>query len=116
VQELRGRLISDEAVQASFNVALDAYPMGTHDCIASWLTDFREDLKRIDVPTIVIHGLADQTAPFAATGKRTAEIVKGAKLVTIEDGPHGLIWTHAEEFNRAMLAFLTESRVAAPGE
>jgi non-heme chloroperoxidase len=103
---LKGTLISNEAIQANFIVAMGASPKATHDCIGSWLTDFRADLRRFDIPTIVIHGAADQTAPIAATGTRMSGFVKGAKLVTIEKGPHGLNWTHAEQFNQALLSFL----------
>jgi len=108
VKQLKGTLISDDAVHASFNVAAAASPKATHDCIASWLTDFREDLKQFDIPTLVIHGLADQTAPFEATGERVPEFVKNAKLIAIEGAPHGLTWTHAERFNRELLSFLGE--------
>jgi pimeloyl-ACP methyl ester carboxylesterase len=70
------------------------------------LTDFRADLQRIDVPTLVIHGDADRILPPAATGKRISEFVKGSRLVMISGGPHGLNWTHAEEVNRDLLDFL----------
>jgi len=107
---LRGKKISDEAVRLSWNIAAEASPKGTLDCVQAWLTDFREDLKRIDVPTLVIHGDDDRILPIAATGKRTTELVKGSRLVVIKGGPHGLNWTHAEEINREMLNFLGEKR------
>jgi len=68
--------------------------------------DFRRDLKRIDMPTLVIHGDADRILPFAATGKRTHEAVRGSRLVVVEDGPHGLNWTHADKVNSALLTFI----------
>jgi non-heme chloroperoxidase len=74
------------------------------------VTDFRHDLSRIDVPTLVVHGDADRILPFAATAKRTNALVKGSQLVTVEGGPHGLNWTRAEEVNRALLDFLRQSR------
>jgi non-heme chloroperoxidase len=77
--------------------------------VAAWVTDFRKDLPRIDVPTLVVHGDADRILPLAATGKRTPEFVKGSKLVVVEGGPHGLNWTHAEEVNRALLGFLRQN-------
>jgi non-heme chloroperoxidase len=108
VDVLGGKQISEQAVQLSWNVAAGASPKGTLDCVSAWLTDFRNDLKRIDVPTLVIHGDADRILPISATGKRTAELVKGSKLVVIEGGPHGLTWTHADRVNRELLAFVEQ--------
>lgn len=105
--DLNGTRISEEVVRADLTVALGASPVATHDCIATWLTDYRDDLKRIDVPTLVVHGMADQNAPFAMTGKRMPDFVKHASMVAIEGAPHGLIWTHAEPFNRDLLSFLS---------
>lgn len=110
VDRLRGKTISDEVVRLSWNVAAGASPRGTLDCVQAWLTDFRNDLKRIDVPTLVVHGDDDRILPLAATGKRTHEAVKGSRLVVVKGGPHGLNWTHAEEVNRELLAFLKGSR------
>jgi non-heme chloroperoxidase len=107
---LGGKRISDEVVRLSWNIAAGASPKGTLDCVQAWLTDFRQDLARIDVPTLVVHGDADRILPLAATGKRTPEFVKGSKLVVVEGGPHGLNWTHAEEVNRALLDFLGQKR------
>ena len=109
VDTLGGKLISDQAVQLSWNIAAGASPQGTLDCVAAWLTDFRNDLKRIDIPTLVIHGDADRILPISATGKRTPEFVKGSKLVVVEGGPHGLTWTHAEKVNQALLDFLGQA-------
>jgi pimeloyl-ACP methyl ester carboxylesterase len=116
VDVLGGKLISDQVVQLSWNIGAGASPKGTLDCVSAWLTDFRKDLARIDVPTLVVHGDADRILPLAATGKRTLESVKRSKLVVVEGGPHGIIWTHAEKVNRELLAFLGQtersSRVA----
>ncbi len=103
------KLISDQAVQLSWNIAAGASPKGTLDCVSTWLTDFRKDLARIDVPTLVVHGDADRILPIAATGKRTPQFVKGSKLVVVEGGPHGILWTHAEKVNRELLAFLGQA-------
>jgi non-heme chloroperoxidase len=100
------KLISEQAVQLSWNIAAGASPKGTLDCVSAWLADFRQDLKRVNVPTLVIHGDADRILPIAITAKRTAQLVKGSRLVTVEGGPHGLTWTHAEKVNQALLAFL----------
>jgi non-heme chloroperoxidase len=109
VDTLGGKLISDQAVQLSWNIAAGASPKGTLDCVSSWLTDFRNDLKSIDIPTLVIHGDADRILPISATGKRTPEFVKGSKLVVVEGGPHGVTWTHAEKVNQALLDFLGQA-------
>jgi pimeloyl-ACP methyl ester carboxylesterase len=112
VDVLRGKQISDQAVQLSWNIAAGASPKGTLDCVSAWLTDFRSDLRKMDVPTLVVHGDADRILPLAATGKRTQEFVKGSKLVVVEGGPHGLTWTHAEKVNRELLAFLGQGKSA----
>ena len=106
VDTLKGKRISDEAIRLSWNVGAGASPKGSLDCVQAWLTDFREDLKRINIPTLVVHGDDDRILPLAVTAKRTAESVKGSKLVVVAGGPHGLNWTHAEEVNRALLDFL----------
>jgi non-heme chloroperoxidase len=106
VDTLGGKRISDQVFQLSWNIAVGASPKGTLDCVSAWLTDFRADLKHITIPTLVIHGDSDRILPLAATGKRTAELVKGSKLVVIEGGPHGLTWTHADEVNAALLDFV----------
>jgi pimeloyl-ACP methyl ester carboxylesterase len=109
---LGGKLISEQAVQLSWNTGAGASPKGTLDCVSAWLTDFRNDLKKIDVPTLVIHGDSDRILPLSATGKRIAEFVKGSKLAVVEGGPHGLTWTHAEKVNRTLLEFLGQGNLA----
>jgi pimeloyl-ACP methyl ester carboxylesterase len=106
VDVLGGKRVSDAAVQYSWNIAAGASAKGTLDCVSTWGTDFRSDLSRINVPTLVIHGDADRILPIAATGTRTHKAVKGARLVVVEGGPHGLIWTHAEKVNSELLDFL----------
>lgn len=106
VDVLGGKLISDDVVRLSWNIATGASPAGTVDCVAAWLTDFRRDLAQIDVPTLVIHGDADRIVPLQVSGKLTHEAVKGSRLAVIEGGPHGINWTHAEQVNRELLTFL----------
>ncbi|MFJ3204374.1 alpha/beta fold hydrolase [Streptomyces sp. NPDC086989] len=106
VDVLGGERISEQAVQASWNVAVGASAKGTLDCVQAWLTDFRADLPRIDVPTLIIHGDADRTLPIEATAIPLAKSITGAELVTVPGGPHGLLLTHAAEVNAALLAFL----------
>jgi len=89
------------------DVAAFASPKGTLDCIAAFArTDFRGDLAKITVPTLVIHGDSDGVVPFEVSGKRSAELIAGAQLVVIEGGPHAINATHAQRFNQALLAFL----------
>ena len=106
VDTLGGTRISDQAVQASWNVAAGASAKATLDCVQAWGTDFRADLARIDVPTLVIHGDADRILPIAATGTRTQKAVKGARLAVVEGGPHGILWTHADKVNPELVDFL----------
>jgi pimeloyl-ACP methyl ester carboxylesterase len=101
-----GKRISEQAVQASWNTAAGASATASLACVATWYEDFRKDLAKIDVPTLVIHGDADRIVPIAASGERTAQLIKGARLVPIKDGPHAINWTHAEEVNRELTDFL----------
>jgi non-heme chloroperoxidase len=101
-----GKRISEQAVQASWNVAAGASAAASLACVPTWHEDFRSDLARIDVPTLVIHGDADRIVPINASGQKTAKLVKGARLVAIKDGPHAVNWTHAEEVNVELLNFL----------
>ena len=115
VDVLGGKQISDEVVRLSWIVAAGASAVGTIACVPTWGTDFRKDLARIDVPTLIVHGDADRIVPLAASGARTHEAVKGSRYVVVKGGPHGLNWTHAEEVNRALLEFLG-SIAQAPGK
>lgn len=103
--------ITDEAVKMSFNVAVKASPTGTLACVDTWLTDFRQDLPKIDVPVLIIHGDADRILPFDSTAKRIPDFLTGAgsRLVVIKNGPHAIGWTHSEEVNAALLEFLREN-------
>ncbi|HEX6505415.1 MAG TPA: alpha/beta hydrolase [Terriglobales bacterium] len=103
---LLGKRISEQAVQASWNVAASASPTASLACVPTWYEDFRKDVAKIDIPTLVIHGDADRIVPFAAAGQRTAKLIKQASLVVIKDGPHNVAWTHAEEVNSALVNFL----------
>ena len=108
VESLRGKRISDDAVRLSWNIAAGASFVGTHDCVRSWLTDFRADLRKIRIPTLVVHGDNDQTLPLAVTGERMKRFAETSRLVVVAGGPHGLNWTHPEEVNKALLEFLRE--------
>ncbi|MFA5770313.1 MAG: alpha/beta hydrolase [Patescibacteria group bacterium] len=102
-----GKLVSKEVVRSNMDIAALASPIAILSCIPTWLTDFRKDLPKINIPSLIIQGDADRILPFPITGKRLHEKVKGSKLVIIKDGPHGIPWTHAEEINRELLNFLS---------
>src|SRR5579872_219205 len=104
-----GKRVSEQAIQASWNVAAFASPIASLACVPSWHEDFRQDVAKIDVPTLVIHGDADRIVPFSVAGQRTAKLVKGAELVVVKDGPHNIAWTHAEEVNEALVKFLAKT-------
>ena len=95
------------AVLASVDIAMAASPQATQESIGAFArTDFRDDLTKISVPTLVIHGDSDGIVPFDVSGRRAAEAIESSTLVVIEGAPHGFNATHAEEFNRALLEFL----------
>jgi pimeloyl-ACP methyl ester carboxylesterase len=109
-----GKRVSEQAVQASWNVAAIASATASLACVPTWGEDFRNDVAKIDVPTLVIHGDSDRIVPFAAAGQRTAKLINGAELVVIKDGPHNVAWTHADEVNSALVSFL--ARPSAKGQ
>jgi non-heme chloroperoxidase len=102
---LGGTLVSDQAFQASWNIATAASAFAAVACIATWETDFRNDLSKIEVPLLVVQGDADRVLPFQYTGKRLAGAIADLELVVIEDGPHGIPWTHSERITSALLQF-----------
>lgn len=106
--------ISEQAWQASFNVAAGASPFASYACVDTWLTDFRGDLPKIDVPVLVVHGTDDRILPFEATAARLPDLIDDIKLVAVEGGPHNIAWTHPDDVNEALLEFIGAStRVAA---
>ena len=99
--------VSEPQREYARDIAAVASPKGTLDCIAAFgRTDFRGDLDKVTVPTLVIHGDSDAIVPFEASGKRTAATIAGSELVVIKDGPHGINASHSKEFNQALLDFL----------
>ncbi len=99
--------VSEAQRQYARDIAAFASPKGTLDCIAAFgRTDFRGDLKKFKLPTLVIHGDSDAIVPFEHSGKRAAAAIAGSKLVVIKGGPHGINASHADEFNRALIGFL----------
>jgi non-heme chloroperoxidase len=108
VDLLGGTRISEQAWQNSFIVAVGASPFAAHVCVDTWLTDFRDDLPQIDIPTLLIHGNADRILPYCATAARLPGLIKDLDFVTVEGGPHNIAWTHPDEVNSALLAFLAK--------
>ncbi len=112
---LLGRRISEQAEQASWNIAASSSATASLACVPTWYEDFRPDLARIDAPVLVAHGEADRIVPLNASGSRTAKMIQGARLVVIKEGPHAINWTHADELNSELVNFLgkTASRSAS---
>jgi non-heme chloroperoxidase len=106
VDTLRGTLVSDQAWQASWNLAVTASAVAAVACIPTWTTDFRADLPEIDVPILVIQGDADQVLPLEKTGQRLSGLIKDVQLIVVEGGPHAIPWTHAAQVNTALLDFI----------
>ncbi|MGJ7507788.1 alpha/beta fold hydrolase [Variovorax sp. GT1P44] len=104
--ELAGTRVSEDSIRAHWQLALHTSAVGAREGLAAWLTDFRDDLRRIDVPTLVIHGDADRVHPVQLTGLPLSQGIEGARLVVLHDAPHGLLWTHAPEVNAELIRFL----------
>ena len=98
--------ISEDAVRASFQVAAGASALATLKCVPTWLTDFRADLPKIDVPVLIVHGDADRILPIEATGAKLPELIKDSRFIVVPNGPHAIIWTHADDVNSELLDFL----------
>ena len=101
-----GTRLSEEALRNSWNVAAGASCYASSAAVPTWTTDFREDVAKIDVPSLILHGTADNILPIDATGRLFYKALPSAEYVEIEGAPHGLLWTHAEEVNQALLGFL----------
>ncbi|MEU1265262.1 alpha/beta hydrolase [Streptomyces cellulosae] len=108
LDENLGTRISEEALRNSWNVAAGSSPYASIAAVATWTTDFRADLAKIDVPALILHGTADRILPIEATGEPFHQALPQADYVVIEGAPHGLLWTHAQEVTDALLAFLAK--------
>jgi non-heme chloroperoxidase len=106
-ENLGGRL-SQEALDANQQLAYSASAHASVWAQPPWLTDFREDIPKIDVPSLVVHGTADNILPIDVTGRRFARALPSSAYVEIEGAPHGMLWTHHQEVNEALLAFLDQ--------
>ena len=108
VDVLGGTRISDQAWQNSFNVAVAASAYAAYACVDTWLTDFRDDLPKFDIPTLLIHGDADRILPYESTAARLPALIKDLEVVTVQGGPHNIAWTHPDVVNPALLEFLAK--------
>jgi non-heme chloroperoxidase len=106
IDKFRGTLVSDQYYQSCWNIAVSASAIATVACIPTWETDFRADLPKINVPMLVIQGDDDRVLPFPKTGQRLPGMMKDVQLVTIDQGPHAIAWTHADQVNAALLKFI----------
>src|SRR6201988_1491051 len=104
--ELAPERIGDAALRASFQVAAGASWFASYACVDTWLTDFRADVAKIDIPTLVVHGTKDRILPFENTAPRPEALNPNIRVVPVENGPHNIGWTFPEESNRALLDFL----------
>lgn len=99
--------VTEAQRQEALAVCLQSGEAAALGCMQAFATaDFRDDLKKVRVPTLVIHGDSDATVPFEGSGKRTHAMIAGSELVLLRDAPHGCNLSHADEFNGALLKFL----------
>ncbi|SIT89875.1 alpha/beta fold hydrolase [Microbacterium sp. RU33B] len=103
-----GSRISQEALDASVQVANQAGNVALAAAPLTWPTDFRGDIPSITVPTLIVHGTADNILPIDVTGRRFSKLLPDAEYVEIEGAPHGMLLTHADEVNAALLAFVKD--------
>lgn len=101
-----GKLVSERVVEANWTVGAGASAKGTLECVDAWIEDFRKDMPKIDVPTLIMHGDADRILPPDATSRRQAKEIKGARSVELPGGSHGVLWTHAAQVNAELVSFL----------
>ena len=101
-----GTRISEQAVRGSWVTATHMSPFASSAVVPSWHTDMRADIAEIDVPALILQGTADRILPIDATGRQFTKAVPDAQYVEIDDAPHGLLWTHADQVNAALVDFL----------
>lgn len=113
--QLVGKSVSEDVIRAWWNIAAESSPVAAFECVHTWYTDFRSDLARFDMPTLVIHGDADRIIPIKASGAAAAKLIKGSRFVTIPGGPHGITWTHWEQVNAELVNFLRQPTTKGTG-
>ncbi len=106
LDENLGSRMSEEALRANWQLAANMSPYTSVWVQPTWLTDFRADIEKIDVPSLILHGTADRILPIDVTGRRFSKMLPSATYIEIEGAPHGMLWTHGEEINKALLEFL----------
>ncbi|MCU1552412.1 MAG: alpha/beta hydrolase [Glaciihabitans sp.] len=109
LDENLGKRIGQDAVNASWTVAIGSAPVAASAVVPTWIEDFRTDVEKVreaSLPTLILHGTSDNILPIDATGRRFAKLVPDATYVELEGAPHGLLWTHTAEVNEALLGFL----------
>ncbi|MDZ5441856.1 alpha/beta hydrolase [Micromonospora sp. 4G57] len=110
--ENKGKWVSEEAHRAHWQIGAHASAKGTHDSVDAWLTDFRGDLPKIDVPVLIIQGDKDNVLPYPKTGQRLQNMLSDVRLVTLKGAPHGTPWTHPTEVNQAIMEFIGAPQMA----
>ena len=103
-----GNRVSEETVRAIWDAAADASPWATWACPPGWLVDFSDDITKINIPTLILHGTADRILPINGQGRRLHAALPNARYAEIDGGPHLMGVTHAAEVNRELLAFLRD--------
>ena len=109
LDETLGSRISEEVVRANWITAIGSAPVAAYAVVPTWIEDFRADVEAVrqaGLPTLILHGTADNILPIDATGRRFATLVPDATYIEVEGAPHGLLWTHADEVNKALLEFV----------
>ena len=101
-----GQLVSERVLEDNWSVAAGASAIGTLACVDAWIEDFREDIARNTVPTLILHGDADRILPADASSRRQAKMIRNIRFVELKGGPHGVLWTHAEQINSELVKFL----------
>jgi peroxiredoxin len=100
--------LSEGYMRASWNLATRGGATASAAAQLTWLTDFRADTAKIDVPSLIVHGTADNILPIDVTGRQFAKALPSAEYVELDGAPHGLLWTHAAEVNEVLLRFLSK--------
>ena len=108
LDENLGSRVSQEVVNVSQSIAAGSSFYSSIADQPTWLTDFRGDIPRIDVPALIVHGTADRILPIDSTGRVFAKSLPSAEYVEIDGAPHGMLWTHHAEVNAVLLAFLAQ--------
>ncbi len=102
------KAVSDEMIRFSWTLAMEASGIATVNCIDAWGEDFRDDVKKVQVPSLVIHGSGDKITPVDICGRRLKSMLPRCEYLEIDGGPHGLLASHAEEVNAALVRFLNK--------